>query len=137
MKKLSETSVDPSWKNIWFCASSWFCQPTPPVAFIASYHVMRRFECAWKYSSIAYAATLKHVGVLYQTLYLVSTAMGLAPCGLGSGNADVAARAFGLDWAAESSVGEFLIGTPAPGAAPPPATGFADVVEAARAAAGE
>jgi SagB-type dehydrogenase family enzyme len=66
---------------------------------------------SWKYSSIAYALTLKHVGVLYQTLYLVATAMGLAPCALGSGDADVAARAFGLDWAHESSVGEFLVGS--------------------------
>jgi SagB-type dehydrogenase family enzyme len=74
--------------------------------------VTSRFgRLSWKYSSIAYALTLKHVGVLYQTLYLVATAMGLAPCGLGSGDADVAARAFGLDWATESSVGEFLVGS--------------------------
>jgi SagB-type dehydrogenase family enzyme len=33
---------------------------------------------AWKYESIAYALTLKHVGVLYQTMYLAATAMGLA-----------------------------------------------------------
>jgi SagB-type dehydrogenase family enzyme len=81
---------------------------------------------SWKYSSIAYALTLKHVGVLYQTLYLVATAMGLAPCALGSGDADAAARAFGLDWATESSVGEFLIGS-RPGDAPGPATAFADI----------
>jgi SagB-type dehydrogenase family enzyme len=87
---------------------------------------------SWKYSAIAYALTLKHVGVLYQTLYLVATAMGLAPCGLGSGDSDVAARAFGLDWASESSVGEFLIGsrrTDAPGLP----TAFADVVVSERA----
>jgi SagB-type dehydrogenase family enzyme len=65
---------------------------------------------SWKYSGIAYAATLKTTGVLYQTLYLVATAMGLSPCGLGSGDSDLAARTFGLDWAAESSVGDFLIG---------------------------
>ncbi|SEH02055.1 SagB-type dehydrogenase domain-containing protein [Nonomuraea solani] len=70
-----------------------------------------RFQrMSWKYSGIAYAATLKTAGALYQTLYLVATAMGLAPCGLGSGDADLAARAFGLDWATESSVGDFLIG---------------------------
>jgi SagB-type dehydrogenase family enzyme len=80
---------------------------------------------SWKYSSIAYALTLKHVGVLYQTLYLVATAIGLAPCGLGSGNADVAARAFGLDWATESSVGEFLVGS-RPAGAPAAVGGFAD-----------
>jgi len=85
---------------------------------------------SWKYSSIAYACTLKHVGVLYQTMYLVATAMGLAPCALGSGNPDDAARAFGLDWTEESSVGDFLIG-PAPAPCEPP-TDFADVIDQAR-----
>jgi SagB-type dehydrogenase family enzyme len=85
---------------------------------------------SWKYSSIAYACTLKHVGVVYQTLYLVATAMGLAPCALGSGNPDDAARAFGLDWTEESSVGEFLIG-PARAPCERP-TDFADVIDQAR-----
>ncbi|MEV4558570.1 SagB family peptide dehydrogenase [Kitasatospora sp. NPDC049285] len=94
--------------------------------------VTSRFgRLSWKYSQIAYALTLKHVGVLYQTLYLVATAMGLAPCGLGSGDTDAAARALGLDWTAESSVGEFLIGS-RPADVPRTAHGFADVVAAAR-----
>jgi hypothetical protein len=46
-----------------------------------------------------------------QTLYLVATSMGLAPCALGSGDADRAARAFGLDWLVESSVGELALGS--------------------------
>ncbi|GGK97842.1 SagB-type dehydrogenase domain-containing protein [Sphaerisporangium melleum] len=72
-----------------------------------------RFQrMSWKYSGLAYGATLKNVGALYQTLYLVATAMGLSPCGLGSGDADLAARTFGLDWERESSVGDFLIGGP-------------------------
>ena len=72
---------------------------------------------AWKYESIAYALTLKHVGVLYQTMYLTATAMGLAPCAIGGGDADLFARAAGTDYYAESSVGEFLLGTlrPQPG----------------------
>ena len=37
---------------------------------------------AWKYASLAYALTLKHVGVVYQTMYLAATAMGIAPCAL-------------------------------------------------------
>ncbi|MFD8478838.1 SagB family peptide dehydrogenase [Kitasatospora sp. NPDC059673] len=95
--------------------------------------VTSRFgRLSWKYSQIAYALTLKHVGVLYQTLYLVATAMGLGPCGLGSGDTDAAARALGLDWTAESSVGEFLIGS-RPAGVPRTAHGFADVVDAARA----
>jgi SagB-type dehydrogenase family enzyme len=69
---------------------------------------------AWKYESIAYALTLKHVGVLYQTMYLAATAMGLAPCAIGGGDADLFARAAGIEYYAETSVGEFLLGTPRP-----------------------
>ena len=71
-----------------------------------------RFQrVSWKYQAIAYAVTLKHVGVLYQTMYLVATAMGLAPCGLGSGDSEHAGQALGLDYLRESSVGEFLLGS--------------------------
>jgi SagB-type dehydrogenase family enzyme len=66
---------------------------------------------AWKYASVAYAATLKHVGVVYQTLYLAATAMSLAPCGIGCGDADLFARAAGTDYYAETSVGELLVGS--------------------------
>jgi SagB-type dehydrogenase family enzyme len=69
---------------------------------------------AWKYESIAYALTLKHVGVLYQTMYLTATAMGLAPCAIGGGDADLFARAASTDYYAETSVGEFLLGNPRP-----------------------
>jgi SagB-type dehydrogenase family enzyme len=65
---------------------------------------------AWKYSGMAYATTLKNVGVLYQTMYLVATAMGLAACALGNGDTALSARAFGLDWLSESAVGEFMLG---------------------------
>lgn len=70
---------------------------------------------------MAYAATLKHVGILYQTMYLAATAMGLAPCAVGTGNADLFAEATGLDYYAETSVGEFLLGSNAneEGAVPP------------------
>jgi SagB-type dehydrogenase family enzyme len=72
--------------------------------------ITSRFQrLGWKYSGIPYATTLKHVGVLYQTLYLVSTAMGLAACGLGAGDGDLPARCFGLDWERESSVGHFML----------------------------
>lgn len=63
----------------------------------------------WKYQSIAYALILKNVGVLYHQMYLVATAMELAPCALGSGNSDRFAKAAGLDYFAETSVGEFLL----------------------------
>lgn len=66
---------------------------------------------AWTYSSIAYSLVLKDVGVLYDTMYLAATAMGLAPCAVGCGNADLFARAAGLDYYAATSVGEFLLGS--------------------------
>jgi oxazoline/thiazoline dehydrogenase len=49
--------------------------------------------------------------VLLQTMYLCATAMGLAGTALGVGDAECAAAAIGSDYYAESSVGEFLLGT--------------------------
>ena len=66
---------------------------------------------SWKYSSIAYALILKHVGVVYQTMYLAATAMGLAPCALGCGDSDAFARAADTEYYDETSVGEFLLGS--------------------------
>lgn len=65
---------------------------------------------SWKYESIAYALTLKNVGVLMQTMSLVAEAMGLAGCPIGGGNADVFTRALGSSYYVESSVGEFILG---------------------------
>lgn len=67
----------------------------------------------WKYDAIGYALTLKHVGVLYQTIYLVGTAMGLGVCGIGGGDAADFAAASGLPYHAEGSVGEMVVGVPA------------------------
>lgn len=64
----------------------------------------------WRYQSIAYSAILKDVGVLYQTFYLVATAMGLSACALGVGNSDLFAEAIGTNYYEESSVGEFILG---------------------------
>lgn len=66
---------------------------------------------SWAYESVAYALILKNVGVLYQTMYLVATAMNLAPSALGTGNADLFAAVAGTDYYAESSVGEFILGS--------------------------
>jgi SagB-type dehydrogenase family enzyme len=65
----------------------------------------------WKYSGLAYSLILKNVGVVYQTMYVAATAMGLAPCALGCGDADLFARAAGTNYYAETSVGEFLLGS--------------------------
>jgi len=66
---------------------------------------------AWKYSCLAYALVLKNVGVVFQTMYLAATAMDLAPCAIGLGDSDLFAQAAGIDYYAETSVGEFLLGS--------------------------
>lgn len=81
---------------------------TPQVSIL----VAARFGRAmWKYESMAYALILKHVGVLYEALYLTATAMGLACCALGGGNSQAFATATGLPMFVEGSVGEFVIGS--------------------------
>ncbi|HBB31681.1 MAG TPA: dehydrogenase [Cyanobacteria bacterium UBA8803] len=83
-------------------------QCLPQVAILISARFQR---ITWAYESIAYSGLLKNVGALYQTMYLVATAMDLAPCAIGSGNSDLFAAATGLDYYAETSVGEFIIGS--------------------------
>jgi SagB-type dehydrogenase family enzyme len=74
--------------------------------------ITARFQrISWKYQTMAYALMLKHVGVLYQTMYLVATAMELAPCALGGGDSDLFAFTTGVDYYSEGSVGEFLLGS--------------------------
>ncbi|HET7488905.1 MAG TPA: SagB family peptide dehydrogenase [Acidimicrobiales bacterium] len=81
---------------------------TPQVLVV----VAARFgRVMYKYEAIAYATILKNVGALYQTMYCVATAMGLAPCALGGGSADAFCEAAGTDYLVESSVGEFLVGS--------------------------
>jgi SagB-type dehydrogenase family enzyme len=80
----------------------------PPPVLITMTARFRRLS--WKYEGIVYATVLKDVGVLLQNLYLVCTAMGLAPCALGTVNLDLTARAFGIDWQLEPSVGQFILG---------------------------
>jgi SagB-type dehydrogenase family enzyme len=85
----------------------------PQVTFVIA---ARTGRVMWKYQSMAYALTLKHVGVLYQVMYSVATAMGLAACGLGGGDSDAFAKATGLGYLDETSVGEFVLGAPLPAA---------------------
>lgn len=63
------------------------------------------------YEQIPYALILKNVGVLYHNLYLVATAMGLAPCAVGVGDSAAFADVTGLGLATESSVGQFALGS--------------------------
>lgn len=64
----------------------------------------------WKYSSMSYAAQLKNIGVIYQTMYLVSTSMKIGGCAIGTGNTDRFCRMTDMDYLQEGSIGEFMLG---------------------------
>ena len=71
-----------------------------------------RFQrVSWSYEGISYSITLKNAGVLYQTFYLVATAMNLACNGVGRGDSDLFCKAAGTDYHAETTVGEFALGS--------------------------
>jgi SagB-type dehydrogenase family enzyme len=80
----------------------------PPPVLITMTARYRRLS--WKYEGIVYATVLRDVGVLLQNLYLVCTAMRLAPCAIGSANLDATAHAFGIDWRLQPSVGQLILG---------------------------
>ena len=79
----------------------------PPVLITIAARVARS---SWMYGGLAYSLTLTHVGALQQTLCLVATAMGLAPCVPAIDPGDVTDSALHLDWPAEIGVGEFIVG---------------------------
>ena len=90
------------------CARVAAAMDDPPQVLISMTARFRRLS--WKYEALAYRLVLMHVGVLTQNLYLVSTAMRLAACALGSVSIAAAARAFGTDWRVEPCVGQFILG---------------------------
>ncbi len=67
----------------------------------------------WTYEQIGYAAILKDVGVLMQTIYLAATAMGLGVCAQGFGDTAAFVAATGVDELSECSVGSVVVGSPA------------------------
>ncbi|MCL1469851.1 SagB family peptide dehydrogenase [Argonema antarcticum] len=83
-------------------------QDIPQVLLIVTARFGRLF---WKYHGIGYGLILKHIGVLYQTFYLVATAMKLAPTAIGGGNSELFGKAANLNEHEESSVGEFMLGS--------------------------
>ncbi len=83
-------------------------QDVPQVIFIVTARFGRLF---WKYDNIGYGLILKHVGVLYQTFYLVATAMQLAPSAIGAGKSEQFCQVAHLNAYEESSVGEFSLGS--------------------------
>jgi SagB-type dehydrogenase family enzyme len=91
-----------------FRASHAAAMDKPPPLLVT---MTARFQrLSWKYEGLAYAVALMDVGVLIQSLYLVCTAMRLAPCAIGAVDVSATARAFGTDWRIEPSVGQFIVG---------------------------
>ncbi|MGO4438818.1 SagB/ThcOx family dehydrogenase [Rhizobium sp. RAF56] len=80
---------------------------SPPVLIVVAARFARSL---WKYEGIGYANLLKDAGGLLQTMCLVATAMGLAPCAIGGGDAECFAAAAGTAFWEESSVAEFILG---------------------------
>ncbi|WFE22203.1 SagB family peptide dehydrogenase [Solwaraspora sp. WMMD937] len=90
-------------------AAAAMTQP-PQVLFVITARVQRLM---WKYEGMSYAMTLKNAGVLTGLMYLVATAMRLAPCALGAGDSAAFAQMSGLDPLVEPNVADFALGVPA------------------------
>jgi oxazoline/thiazoline dehydrogenase len=80
----------------------------PQVLLVVTARIQRLM---WKYEGLSYAMILKNAGVLTELMYLVATAMGLAPCALGAGHAAGFAALSGLDPLVEPSVADFILGS--------------------------
>ncbi|WP_344315383.1 SagB family peptide dehydrogenase [Fodinicola feengrottensis] len=85
------------------------CDREPAIVVVLA---SRFGRLAWKYEGLPYSLTLRNVGVAYDAMYLVATAMGLAGCGLGTADSALFGAATGIPAHVESSVGEFMLGTP-------------------------
>ncbi|RKN47592.1 SagB family peptide dehydrogenase [Micromonospora endolithica] len=81
---------------------------SPQTVLVVTARVQRLM---WKYEGMSYAMILKDAGVLTHQMYLVATAMGLAPCALGAGDSHAFAELSGLDPLVEPSVADFLLGS--------------------------
>lgn len=66
----------------------------------------------WKYEGMPYALLTKHVGVVYQTIYLNAAVLGLGVCGIGGCSAGLFAQATGTDPLDEGAVGMMALGAP-------------------------
>jgi SagB-type dehydrogenase family enzyme len=77
------------------------------------FEICARFRrSAWKYEGISYRLILAELGALYQTMYLVASAMRLSPCAIGSGDSDYLASLLSSDYYLESAIGEFMLSGP-------------------------
>ncbi|MET0425807.1 MAG: SagB family peptide dehydrogenase [Actinoplanes sp.] len=81
---------------------------SPQVLLVITARVQRLM---WKYEGLSYPMVLKNAGVLTGLMYLVATAMGLAPCALGAGDSAGFARLSGIDPLVEPSIADFALGS--------------------------
>jgi SagB-type dehydrogenase family enzyme len=77
------------------------------VLFVADYQRM-----AWKYEGMAYAAILRNVGCIYQTVSLSATSLGLGSCALGGGWGQLEETILASFLGEKVIVGAMLIGWP-------------------------
>ena len=82
----------------------------PQVLLVITARVQR---VLWKYEGMGYELALKNSGVLTGLMYLVATAMGLAPCALGSGDSAAFALLSGIDPLVEPYIADFALGSKA------------------------
>lgn len=92
---------------MWYARACTGSEHLPPAVITFAADFERMF---WKYENMAYAAILKNVGVVFQTLYLVATDLGLGACAIGNGNIETFGRLTKKTVLQESSVGEFILG---------------------------
>lgn len=92
---------------MWYARACTGSEHLPPAVITFAADFERMF---WKYENMAYAAILKNVGVVFQTLYLVATDLGLGACAIGNGNIETFGRLTKKTILQESSVGEFILG---------------------------
>ena len=97
----------------WFAAYGWGLQERlavggshPPGPDLLLVLTARVFRTQFKYEGLAYALILKEVGAFMQTVYLVATEMGLAPCALGTGPDRAFEAASDASFLVEPVVGE-------------------------------
>ena len=91
-------------------AGAEFAMGAPAAPQILITIAARFSRVSWKYSSVAYSLILKDVGVLLQTLYLMTTDMGLGGCAIGTNNIDLFEKMTGIEFHVEGPVGQFALG---------------------------
>lgn len=82
--------------------------PSPPQALLLFTAVFER--TFFKYKGTGYALICKDLGAIYQTLYLVATALDLSICGLGGTYGPAFANWIGTDPLTEDHIGSMILG---------------------------